>query len=768
MTPRSVALVLAYGEPREGFFPDALLAHLGAVARRHGHRAELLRVYYDGRDPARDAEVARRVTAWLAARDADTVVVDRIVRPDVLRAYARAAPGRAVVYVTRGESFAPVDGVDYVLGALPGMTRRGTTRRVPSHRDLAAAFAELLAALGEGRDPLEVPGASRLDGGALTQGPPLPRTTSREPFDALVAQDVICATTPPISLRRTLFGNVGCPFSDDPLRLPLYQGIALPEGPSVARLGCAFCDLGGDYEKRPDAEVVAETVEQARFWSARDPAVEEFVLSDQHPLRYLPALLRAARDAGVRPMRWLFAARVDTFVRERARVEEVIAAARATGQRVELYLSGFEAFSDAELGRYNKGVTVREQVAAVAAMRELAQAHPDVFDYARARGHSLILWSPWTTPEDLAASAAAMRVHGLAGLFHEPARNRLRLYEDLPIFYAAARDGALLDAWDDGDDGAAARKGYNPERPWRFLDARTRRAHDLTRRLREVLGPETALAQLAAAAAFARDRVDAPLDRVDEGLRALRDALASLLRDRPPGAPSRGRAVRATAARFAGPCNNRCGGCAHGDAWLPDDVADLRARVDAARAAPGPVLLVGREPTLHPAFLELVARARGDDRRPVALVTNGRRFAYRSFAQAGRDAGLSAASVKLFGADPAAADAVTDAPGSFAQAVAGVRALRAAGTHALELRACAYARNLDALPRMADLARRLDAPRLRLEVALDAVGLADLARAAAAVNALARRCADLAVTLDAHALEAGPAAETWVPDSQTL
>ena len=88
---------------------------------------------------------------------------------------------------------------------------------------------------------------------------------------------------------------------------------------------------------------------------------------------------------------------------------------------------------------------MQEQRLAIAAMRDLARQHPEAFSYNRARGHSLILWNPWTTPEDLAASAAVLREQGLAEMFHEPARNRLRLYEDLPIYYAARRDGALRD-----------------------------------------------------------------------------------------------------------------------------------------------------------------------------------------------------------------------------------------------------------------------------------------------------------------------------------
>jgi hypothetical protein len=93
----------------------------------------------------------------------------------------------------------------------------------------------------------------------------------------------------------------------------------------------------------------------------------------------------------------------------------------------------------------------------------------------------------------------------------------------------------------------------------------------------------------------------------------------------------------------------------------------------------------------------------------------------------------------------------------------GVRALRDHGGCALELRPCAYAQNLDELPRAADLARHLGAPRLRLDVALDAVGLAHLHRAARAVDDLARRCAALDVTLDTHPLGGGTTADTWIP-----
>lgn len=740
--------MLPYGEPHDGFFPDTLLAQLAADARALGHRAELVRVYYDGADPARDREITRRLEAWLAERAVDLVVTERVVDPMALERHRKAAPGRLGVLVWRGDSFDPVPGVDLVVGADPG-TARGT-RRTPTEPELALAFRRLVTAVARGDDPAAVPGVGRVVDDQVETAAPLDRPLVRRPYRAVVEQDVIAPGGPPRAVRKTLVGNMGCPFAADPMENPHYAGVSVPAGQGLARLGCAFCHMGGDYEKRPDGEVVDSLVEQAAFWSERAPWVEEFVLSDQHPQRYLAALVRAAAAAGVRPVRWLFAARADAFVRERVRIEAAIAAAEDTGHVLEAYLSGFEAFSDRELARYNKGTTVADLLAAVEAMRSLAAAHPRAFAYDRARGHSLILWNPWTTPEDLRDGVRVMRTHGLAGLFHEMGRNRLRLYRDLPIYHAAARDHALADAWEDGDEGAARRKGYSTEHPWRFLDPRTRVAHGIAQGLRARLGQATEPAQLAAAAdhAVALDPavVDPPavVRAALAGTAALEAALAAV------GA----RSDRAAVMRFTGACNNRCGACANQDAWADDAADAVLARVDAARAEGGAVVLAGREPTLHPAFLQAVARARGADRRTVTVVTNGRRFAYPTFAQAAARAGLRAAGVKLFAADADTADRITAAPGAHDQALAGLGNLRAAGV-ALEVRAPLHRANLDRFADYAPLARAAGAT-LRVEAALDAVGLDRLADAAAAVARLAARCAAEGVALTAAPLRAGP------------
>lgn len=699
-----IAFVLPYGERRDGFFPDTLAGLLCAQARRRGHEGTIVRVYYE---PDRHAEVGARLVRWLAERAIELVVVERLFDPAPIVEH-----GAPALLLTRGEPFEPVPGIGWVIGANPSPTARGT-KRSPEIGELVAAFDDFLDDRAR---------ASRVEAGRLVHAEPTRPARMPRPVHPVLEQEVIALGDPPLVRRKTIFGNAGCPYASDPLDAP-HPGVRLPIR-QIARLGCAFCSMGGDYQKRPDADVVEELVEQAAWIADGAPDVTDLVLSDQHALRYLPALMTAARE--LRPMRWLFAARADAFVRERARVEAAIRAAGASSHVLESYLSGFESFCDRELARYNKGCSVSDLVAAVEAMRELARAYPSSFDYARARGHSLILFSPWTTPEDLAETVATMRAHRLGELFDEIGRNRLRLYTDLPITLAAARDGAVLGAWDEGDAGAGEAKGYPTELPWRFLDPRTRRVRERAEALRRTLGSRTELAQLAASIE----------DGELEGLDALIEALGS----RPGGAHR-----AASAVLVAGDCNNRCAACPNREDFRDD--ATLIARLEATRK---PLVLAGREPTMHPRFVDAL-RSAGD----ACVVTNARRFASEDFAREVEQTGaLSAASVKLFAIDADDADRIAAVEGAHREALTGWQRLRGI-VRTLELRVVAHAENLDTLPAFADWAACHGADGVFVEATLDGVGLARLGRAAAAIGALIERCDALGLPVETAPLSAG-------------
>lgn len=760
----SIAFVVPYGEPADGFFGDTLLSLLCDDARTLGHRAEVVRVYYDGRDPARDDQVRHRLMAWLDERSVEVVVVERLFDSSPLDqhlARSRAQGGiGALVQVTLGDSLEPQPGVDFLIGATPGNNRRGT-RRSPRPAEVREGFAGLLDAWTGTRALKSVPGLARCDGGAIVAVGPPSNDAPRRRFRPVLEQSVICLVPPPRIIRKTLHGNAGCPFAADPLEQPHYRGLTLPVEQPIARLGCAFCHMGGDYERRPDAEVVEELVEQALWFTQGLPGIEELVLTDQQPTRYLETLVRTAHARGVRPVRWLFAARADSFVRERERIERAVRAAAELGHALEVYLSGFESFSDDELARYNKGVDSSQLLTAVEAMRELARAHPGHFELDQARGHSLILWSPWTTPADLRTSATTVRTHRLRGLFDELGRNRLRLHRDLPIYYAAVRDELVLEEWSAGDDGAGRRKGYSTELPWRFQDPRTQIAYELATELRERYGHETEVAQLLAVAAHveaaglrADDRMQA-IGTLVASVAALDARLIALARHETVGV-RRPSYQSAEPVVFAGACNNGCAGCAHRDRDLPDHREALVARVEVARTrSVEPLCFAGREPTLHPSFFELVARARGDDGRHVGLVSNGRRFSNAAFAAAAVRAGLASASIKLFGASAADADAHTRDPGGFEQALAGCRELLRAGVAAIELRISLGASPLRGIEEVVRIAARNGITQMRVEVALDVLGLSAADDACRAIDALVETAGPLGVALGAAPLSAG-------------
>jgi molybdenum cofactor biosynthesis enzyme MoaA len=87
------------------------------------------------------------------------------------------------------------------------------------------------------------------------------------------------------------------------------------------------------------------------------------------------------------------------------------------------------------------------------------------------------------------------------------------------------------------------------------------------------------------------------------------------------------------------------------------------------------ITLSGGEPTLNPHLLEYVKLAKETSRHPVCLQTNATRLEDAGTVGALVAAGLEEVFVSLHGSTAAISDAITEAPGTFAQTVAGIDAL---------------------------------------------------------------------------------------------
>lgn len=100
--------------------------------------------------------------------------------------------------------------------------------------------------------------------------------------------------------------------------------------------------------------------------------------------------------------------------------------------------------------------------------------------------------------------------------------------------------------------------------------------------------------------------------------------------------------------------------------------------MQALPAAAGKLVLRGGELLLRPEALELLAAARRAAPQ-VELWSNGAALARPGAAQTVRRAGATAVAIGLWGDSPESHDYATGVPGSFARAIAGLKAARAAG-----------------------------------------------------------------------------------------
>jgi pyruvate-formate lyase-activating enzyme len=152
-------------------------------------------------------------------------------------------------------------------------------------------------------------------------------------------------------------------------------------------------------------------------------------------------------------------------------------------------------------------------------------------------------------------------------------------------------------------------------------------------------------------------------------------------------------------------CNNRCAFC-HDIAQHDGSVASLdevreQLREGRERGATR-LILSGGEPTIHPRLLEIVAMGRAAGYRWVQLVSNGRMFAYDRFASAAAASGIDEVTLSIHGHTAELHDGLVGGPGSFAQAIRGLRNLmRARFVVSVDVVVCRpNARHLPAIVRL--------------------------------------------------------------------
>ena len=267
-----------------------------------------------------------------------------------------------------------------------------------------------------------------------------------------------------------------CHYARSVTRNPCFAGVTLD--PRSRTYGCSFCGAREIERPRPATPLVDLALRQiVRAAAAPDPhgALRAFLVPGAFVADRLPDLLQGLLEARVPPVELHVILRADQLLAVAAGLDAVLPGAVAAGHRLRFGPMGLENFSEAENQRFNKGLTLAEAVEAHALLARLEAAWPGAVGRATHNAFGYILFTPWTTLDDLRVNLhwAARLGLDLGGEIF--LASRLRLHPHEPITRLAERDGLL-----------------GAEVAQRFGHARLREAHDLPWRFRH---PEVATAE---------------------------------------------------------------------------------------------------------------------------------------------------------------------------------------------------------------------------------------------------------------------------------
>lgn len=355
-------------------------------------------------------------------------------------------------------------------------------------------------------------------------------------------------------------GSTQCFYAADLADNPAYRGVDLT---GIARkFACSFCpgpaDLKYRYRTAPIdlalAQIKGVQEEPRAVWSRK-----EFVVRSASLFFAMSKLLERLESERIPPVELYFSGRADEVVSRAADISKALALARRLGHVIHIFSMGAENLSAAENARLNKGLGLADIRAALARLRAWEREYPETFFFTRHGGLGFILFTPWTTLEDLRTNLDAARTLGLKEDGFLLTR-RLMLFADMPVTRLAERDGLVdpaepearaLFAWLQAHCDPGCRHFHaERDRPWRFRDPRTARVCALAVRLAKtdaVVAGDPYHGRLAAAAAACGIRL---LDaftllltlaekRPDAGLDALCAEFLGLLSRLPARGPRR-------------------------------------------------------------------------------------------------------------------------------------------------------------------------------------------------------------------------------------
>jgi hypothetical protein len=389
------------------------------------------------------------------------------------------------------------------LVALPDEERDALVRAIAAFRPTHVLCNEAFDPATDGpvRAAAAAVGAARFDVYALRGGPELATTrdaaawlgvaggAADEPLVEAAAPDWACELVGARAraVRPYVVVQAGplCFYYRSLARSRAFAGMDLTTLPAR---GCSFCGLPDERRYTYRTPPVPLALRQLRAAVATCPPERggrEFLFSGAAVFHRLGALFEAVLAADVPPSTFLFACRIDELRRRAARIEALLPRLRAAGHRIGICNMGVENFSAAENERFNKGITVRDVEVAHALVTRWERDFPEAFTFHEVGGFGFILFTPWTTLDDLRTNVDCGERFGVSPDLM--LRSRLQLLPDRAIAALGRRDGLVVADPADSPlwcfDSGCIMSADEEELPWRFLHPATGPVHQVFTRL---------------------------------------------------------------------------------------------------------------------------------------------------------------------------------------------------------------------------------------------------------------------------------------------
>ncbi len=279
---------------------------------------------------------------------------------------------------------------------------------------------------------------------------------------------------------------------------PAFDGVDLAE--AAFQRGCSFCPSGSFYSPKwqfasDPVDLAMSQIDAACAACAADPELAAFFSSSADRrlhfmmrgaviVQRLEAFFERLLDRDRAPAVFLLSVRADERLGRAEIIERWLPRLAEAGHAIGVWVIGVENFSAAENARFNKNISAEQVVRSHERMSAWEDTWPTAFSFRRWGGFAVILFTPWTTLDDLAVNIECLRRIDQARESPYALRSRLQLRPGAPITLLATHDGLVTEVSDEPPwDSGCLTSWQEREVPWRFADPGTAWTYRIASRL---------------------------------------------------------------------------------------------------------------------------------------------------------------------------------------------------------------------------------------------------------------------------------------------